>query len=350
MTNDDFWLNIRHAPFNTETPRQSPLEITQTADIIPLGNQFGIWPKKTIPDEARNILFGHIAVKETDTLSDGGEIAVPPMKTYAIIDASKFKLGASEFETFGMPYRCLFKGKYAKYTENVSPYLFEIEYENQLLRRLFTNASGLGQDNDTCLWSKDAAIYLRTRSDFHTTWKHVRKFTRAQDAKGKWYLFRFWEPSVLRDYLYEIRNDPGKVISWFGRRAGDIAFIVLTNGVLHSYTLADDIPTDERAEPIRVDKETHARLHARRFIDAFSEKHNMTFNWKTFDALSYNWENYDENDLKIISLLHGYFKILTKYDPSVSNPSISVDMLEIQKRRYLEKLLFYNNQGVNHVL
>nr|WP_237072758.1 DUF4123 domain-containing protein [Pseudaestuariivita rosea] len=186
-TYQDPW-NEGEAPDAAATAegQTSPLIIETIEDVIPLDDQFGIYPPKTVPDALYEPLFGQT---DPDT----------PCHTYAILDAAKVTnlpelLAASELE-----HRCLFKGQAEDDLRDVAPWIVKLEEGNSFTRNLFT------QDTKNpapwYLWDKNPGIYIRSTASLNDLWKHFRKFTRIQDETGKWFYFRFWEGVTLDGLL-----------------------------------------------------------------------------------------------------------------------------------------------------
>ena len=125
--------------------------------------------------------------------ADGDASAVPPMQTYAILDAAKVVnlpelLGTSQLE-----HRCLFKGAAYDELKNVAPWIVRLEDGNDFTRRLFTGPEGING-----LWDKEPGIYVRSCATLDEMWRHFRKFTRVQDESGKWFYFRYYEADALK--------------------------------------------------------------------------------------------------------------------------------------------------------
>lgn len=171
---------------------ESYLIIEDLEGVEPLDQQFGVHPKKNVPDALKEPLFGEVDASEAEIDAYGSAEAVPPMKTYAILDAAKVPNLTTYLRVSELKYQCLFQGESAEELKNVAPYLVELEEENTFTRNLFTSA---GMPSN--LWDKEPGIYVRSRADFADVRKHFRKFTRIQDEQGKWYYFRFWEGQAL---------------------------------------------------------------------------------------------------------------------------------------------------------
>ena len=143
----------------------------------------------------------HLAGRTRETLEGvaaeieaaGGEgAAVPPMQTYAILDAAKVTNLPELLERSGLEHRCLFKGAAYDEMKNVAPWVVRLEEDNAFTRNLFTRSNA-----NWHLWDSEPGIYIRCRASIHGLWRHFRKFTRVQNPAGKWYYLRFWDKSVL---------------------------------------------------------------------------------------------------------------------------------------------------------
>ncbi|WP_208354184.1 DUF4123 domain-containing protein [Pseudaestuariivita rosea] len=187
-----------------QTAPDTPSLIIETIKgIKPLDDQFGIDPKKTVPDALYDVLFGQPDPTATEIEAAGGDPkAAPPLHTYAILDAAKVLNLPELLASSNLEHRCLFKGQAEDDLRDVAPWIVKLEEGNSFTRNLFT------QDTKNpapwYLWDKNPGIYIRSTASLNDLWKHFRKFTKVQDETGKWYYFRFWEPAVLLAYLQDI--------------------------------------------------------------------------------------------------------------------------------------------------
>ena len=96
----------------TSTEEQSYLKIETLEGIEPLDGQFGVYPRKTVPDKLYEPLFGQPEPTEEEIEHYGGKENVPPMKLYAILDAAKVKVPGlrTMLRTSGLDFACLFTG------------------------------------------------------------------------------------------------------------------------------------------------------------------------------------------------------------------------------------------------
>ncbi|MDP0925656.1 DUF4123 domain-containing protein [Paracoccus onubensis] len=189
---DDPW-QVPAGGFSPNAEDGDPICIETIENVEPLDRQFGISPKKTVPDVLREVIFGQPEPTQPEIEIAGGDPAnVPSMQTYAILDAAKVTnlpelLGAS-----GLEHRCLFKGNAYDDLKDVAPWLVRLEEGNDFTRRLFTGPDGING-----LWDKEPGIYVRSRGILDEIFRHFRKFTRLRDKKDQWRYFRFWDPEFF---------------------------------------------------------------------------------------------------------------------------------------------------------
>lgn len=166
--------------------------------VEPLDAQIGVFPKKAVPDALHDALFGQPVLTAAETKSvDDDPAAVPPLHTYAILDAAKVTNLPELLERSGLEHRCLFKGNTFDELKHVAPWIVRLEERNSFTRNLFTRSKAHWH-----LWDDAPGLHVRSDGTLDQLWKHFRKFTRIRDENGKWFHLRFWsEPflSALRD-------------------------------------------------------------------------------------------------------------------------------------------------------
>lgn len=186
-----------------ERPKsESYLTTKEIAGVEPLDAQMGAWPLKSAPDALMDPLFGQPEATSAEVTKYGDSL--PPLKTYAILDAAKMPyLLTGLLEASNLHFQCLFQGDAEEDLGEVPPYLVSIENENHFTKALFTDL-----DPPAGLWSKDLGIFLRSRASFDELRRHFRRFTRVQDRGGKWRYFRFWEGRVASELLAHTNTPP----------------------------------------------------------------------------------------------------------------------------------------------
>lgn len=174
-----------------DIPPSIIIEVNDYPNIEPLDSQFGVDPKKGVPDCLHEIVFGQPSPSEAET--SHYQQQVPRLNTYAILDATKMPyLLLDLLEGSGLRYASLFQGKAQEEYFRQAPYLVELDENNAFTRQLFTGVKGI-----LGLWEKSLGSFARSRSDFDSLRHHLRKFTRLRDEQNKWYFFRFWEKTSL---------------------------------------------------------------------------------------------------------------------------------------------------------
>lgn len=216
------------------------LHIEEIEGVEPLDAQFGVHPLKTVPDALYEPLFGQPEPSAAEVVQYGGADKVPPLNTYAILDAAKVVNFVVMLEASGLEYRCLFKGKAAEEMRDVAPYVVRLEEGNDFTRNLFSKDPE--QDVPWFMWDKKPGIYVRSRGALADMWKHFRKFTKVQDENGKWFYFRFWEPIGATAPLFDFISDNRKYCeAWFclqsGERISNYIYAHYKNNALKSASL-----------------------------------------------------------------------------------------------------------------
>ena len=154
---------------------------TARQDIEPIADRFG------------TLLFDD---QRTDT---------PRRRTYAILDAAVCPHLPEMLETSELEHRCLFTGTALEETGDVAPWLVALDPDHRLTRMLISTS-----DRPGGLWDLEPGIVLKSHLDFAALWSHCRKFTRIEDAGGKWLYYRFWSAPVSTRVL-SLGNRPEMV-------------------------------------------------------------------------------------------------------------------------------------------
>lgn len=224
---DDPW-QLPAADAGAQQPEQPPLRVETIEDIDPLDIQLGVFPKKAVPDALHDAMFGQPDPSPAEIETSGGDPAsVPLMHTYAILDAAKVTNLPEFLENSGLEHRCLFKGDAYDELKDVAPWIVQLEDDNSFTRNLFTRS-----DAPWHLWDTEPGIYFRSRGTLDEMWRHFRKFTRAQDKRGKWFYIRFYESAYLAAYLPAMT--PAKLLNFVGKAA---AIMAISDGKAHLFNM-----------------------------------------------------------------------------------------------------------------
>jgi hypothetical protein len=123
--------------------------------------------------------------------------------TYALVDgASCPQLREQCFEQKVEPL-CLYRGEQPPDMAQVAPYLIQIEKEGQFTEWLLRSG-----------WGNHWAVFVESPADSDSLLRHLRNFTVVHDETGRPFLFRFYDPRVLRTYLPTC--EPGELRKFFG--------------------------------------------------------------------------------------------------------------------------------------
>ncbi|WP_066703027.1 DUF4123 domain-containing protein [Celeribacter ethanolicus] len=125
---EDFWLDIESVAVQ-RADRPLVLQIEDISKVEPLDKQFGVDPKRSVPDVLRPAVFGG---------QDGAS------QCFAILDAGKVENLPEMLATSGLEYRCLFKGETAEELSEVAPWLVRLEDGNKFTMGLFTRSCDTG--------------------------------------------------------------------------------------------------------------------------------------------------------------------------------------------------------------
>lgn len=160
------------------TDRAVPMvQVSAMGDVAPLDDQFGTFPKRSVPARLAPWIFG----------GDGTQC-------YALLDAAKIAHLPDMLAGALLDYDSLFQGRAGDELADVAPYLVRLEEGHRFTRHLFTRPGALGG-----FWGLDGGVFLRSAAPLAELRRQLRKYTRIQDDAGKWYYFRFWEPRVFRE-------------------------------------------------------------------------------------------------------------------------------------------------------
>lgn len=240
----DPWLTPEiEPPSQSDDSHGSPLRITTVRNVEPLDRQFGMQPKKTVPETLYDTLLGQPDPSETEIAAAGGDpAAVPPMRTYAVLDAAKVMNLPELLAASALKHHCLFKGKSCDELKNVAPWIVQLENGNDFTRRLFTGPKGING-----LWDKEPGIYIRSRASLEDMRKHFRKFTRVTDENGNWFYFRFWEAGYADSYFETLGAYPERLRAWLMTESGKALDIsIASRKAFTTFSYHPDMPLPGR--------------------------------------------------------------------------------------------------------
>ena len=239
---DDPWALQPGIPVVLQ-PAPLALRIKTVADVAPLDPQIGVFPKKTVPDALHDTLFGQPEPTEAEIEAAGGNpAAVPPMQTYAILDAAKITNLPELLERSRLDHRCLFKGAAYDEMKDVAPWIVRLEEGNAFTRQLFTRSGA-----NWHLWDREPGSYLRSRGRLDELVAHYRRFVRVRREDGSWNYFRFWDAAILLAHYAHIADQPEELSRWFRMSSGNHIHAVLAlraTGEACTIAAPADLPAD----------------------------------------------------------------------------------------------------------
>ena len=128
--------------------------------------------------------------------------SAPGTGVWAILDCARDDRIYDALRTSKLNYRCLYSGRLPRALEVAAPHLIEVAstYSFSFTRQLIEMG-----------WGKSWGIFLRIKnsSKLH---HHLRTFLRVQDESGRFLIFRYYDPRVLRVYLPTCRPDELKTV------------------------------------------------------------------------------------------------------------------------------------------
>jgi hypothetical protein len=132
-----------------------------------------VTPKRDVPQKAVDLL---------ETLRQAQPL-------YALLDAARDEQVLDLLEKSGEEYECLYEGAPAEELAVVAPYLVRLPPQSKLLDTLVREG-----------WGKSWGVYLTSQQPLKEVRKHFRHFLKVE-SEGEEYLFRFYDPRVLRAFL-----------------------------------------------------------------------------------------------------------------------------------------------------
>lgn len=239
------------------------LSVTTLRGIQPLGDQIGQFPKRTVPAQLTKALFGQPAPAPDEIEDAGGDPAkVPPMHSFAVLDAARIVNLVPMLQDSGLEHRCLFTGAALTEAGDAAPWIVRLEPDNRFTRNLFTEGPAPWQ-----IWADGDGMILRARAGLDQIWRHFRRFTRVRDELGNWFYFRFWEPRYAESYFASLAEHPDKLHAWFMTDSGKLDSICIGRGenfTIFAYA-GPAMPRGRPKRPFRYEApERSAHVHAKR--------------------------------------------------------------------------------------
>lgn len=111
---------------------------------------------------------------------------------YAILDGARDRAIETIVRRSGLPYACLYSGELTPRMRAAAPYLVRLDPDAPASHELLREA-----------WGESWGIFAIVPEDLQLAdlRRHLRRFLRVQDENGKYLVFRYYDPRVLRAYL-----------------------------------------------------------------------------------------------------------------------------------------------------
>lgn len=110
--------------------------------------------------------------------------------TYAVLDGARDARIHRLVAASGKTHRPLYDGQLSPGMREVSPYIVELDARHAFTRTVLEAG-----------WGNSWGIFVAARMSLEVVRRHLRRFLRVTDERGKQLLFRYYDPRVLRVYL-----------------------------------------------------------------------------------------------------------------------------------------------------
>jgi hypothetical protein len=146
--------------------------------------------------------------------------SVRPVNVWAVLDAARDKKIYSLISRCYLDKCCLFAGELSPELEQAAPHLVQLSPRDSLSDSLLEFG-----------WGQAWGMYLQSDDPIRTLRRHLRTFLRVRDEAGRYLLFRYYDPRVLRVYLPtcrvgELKHVFGSSVIKFSMEAEDPAAMI----------------------------------------------------------------------------------------------------------------------------
>jgi hypothetical protein len=148
------------------------------------------------------------------------EDSLRPVNVWAVLDAAKDERIYDLVSHCYLDKCCLFAGDLAPQLERAAPHLLQVSPRDSVTDSLLEHG-----------WGEAWGIFVQSDASVRTLRQHLRTLLRVKDQSGRFLLFRYYDPRVLRAYLPscragELKTVFGSSIINFRMEAEDPASIV----------------------------------------------------------------------------------------------------------------------------
>ncbi|QUJ78127.1 DUF4123 domain-containing protein [Sulfitobacter albidus] len=209
----DIWTQEQKAA----SPSTAPVFVVRKiGGITPLAANAPLSGRVCAPDALMAPLFDQPKPLPAETGEIGGD-SVPPLGTFAVLDAARIPDLPELLETSGLPHLCLFTGEIFDEMNGVAPWLVALDETSSFTAKLFT-----ASDASWHLWGLDGGIFLRARGRLEDVHKHLRRYTRIRGEQGAGFISDFGSlrPLKLCSARMPLLSSGGAIVSAPGCGAG----------------------------------------------------------------------------------------------------------------------------------
>ena len=114
----------------------------------------------------------------------------PRTELYAILDGARDPRIVEWLPSSRLEFRCLWAGELAPSLVRVAPYLVHVHPHAEFTRAVLDAG-----------WGRAWGVWLHSAAPLDELRLHLRRFLRVRDERGRRFLFRYYDPRVLRVYL-----------------------------------------------------------------------------------------------------------------------------------------------------
>ena len=148
------------------------------------------------------------------------EDSMRPVNMWAVLDGAKDQRIYNLVSRCYLDKCCLFAGEVSPELERAAPHLVQISPRDSVSDSLLT----LG-------WGRAWGIFIQSDDSIRTLRRHLRTLLRVKDEAGRYLLFRYYDPRVLRIYLptcldHELKSMFGSSITRFCMESDDSDSII----------------------------------------------------------------------------------------------------------------------------
>jgi hypothetical protein len=118
------------------------------------------------------------------------EDSIRPVNMWAVLDGAKDERIYNLVTRCYLGKCCLFAGELSPELERAAPHLVQVSPRDGVSDSLLT----LG-------WGRAWGIFIQSDDSIRTLRRHLRTLLRVKDEAGRYLLFRYYDPRVLRVYL-----------------------------------------------------------------------------------------------------------------------------------------------------